>query len=319
MNTRLARLVCRKLIGALSLVLGVTFLSFLLMDYFGPDLTWQFVGKNPTPKQLERVHEELGYDRPVLSRYGEFLTDIATLDLGRSMSSGEPVGALIARTLPVTLALVAPGFVLGHVLAVFLALLAACNRDRLIDRLITTGAVVTMSISFLVIIVVLQHALSSGQGANWFPVRGWSMHSLSSYAEHAAVPTLAIVLASAGSNTRFFRAIFVEQLQTPYVRTARAFGASEPSVLYYEVLRTSLLPVMTRTLYSIPAIVISGSLLLESYFGIPGLGRVTHDAIISGDQPVLIAVVTLTALFFVCITFVIDLLYGRADPRVVLT
>lgn len=312
-----ARRGLRKLVAALALVVGVTLLTFLLMDYFGPDLTWQFVGKNPTPEQIERVHAQLGYDRPLLLRYGNFLVDLATLDLGRSMSTGEPVKELIARTLPVTLALVLPGFVLGHALAIALALLAAWKRSGPLDRLITTGSVVVMSISFLVVIIVLQIALSSGQGLNWFPVRGWSMRSISAYLEHVAVPTLAIVIASTGYNTRFFRAVFVEQLDALHVRTARAFGASDASVMWHEVLRTSLVPIITRTFFSVPAIVVSGSLLLESYFGIPGIGRVTHDAIISGDQPVLSAVVSLSAVAFVGIVLLNDALYRRVDPRVI--
>lgn len=309
----------RKLVAALSLVVGVTLLTFLLMDYFGPDLTWQFVGKNPTSEQIERVHEQLGYDRPVLLRYGDFLVDLATFDLGRSMSTGEPVAELIARTLPVTLALVLPGFVLGHALAIALALLAAWKRSGPLDRLVTTGSVVIMSVSFLVIIIVLQIALSSGQGLNWFPVRGWSMRSITAYLEHVAVPTLAIVIASIGYNTRFFRAVFVEQLDALHVRTARAFGASDVSVMWHEVLRASLVPIITRTFFSVPAIVVSGSLLLESYFGIPGIGGVTHDAIVSGDQPVLSAVVSLSALAFVGIVLLNDALYRRVDPRVMST
>lgn len=306
----------RKLFAAISLVLGVTLLTFLLMDYFGPDLTWQFVGKNPTAEQIERVHAQLGYDQPLLLRYGDFLRGLVTLDLGRSMSTGEPVAELIARTLPVTLALVLPGFVLGHALAIGLALLAARYRARPLDRLITAGSVIVMSTSFLVVIIALQIALSSGQGLNWFPVRGWSMQSIPAYLKHVAVPTLAIVIASTGYNTRFFRAVFVEQLDTLHVRTARAFGAPESSVMWHEVLRTSLVPILTRTLFSVPAIVVSGSLLLESYFGIPGLGRVTHDAILSGDQPVLSAVVGLTAIAFVGIVLLNDVLYRRVDPRV---
>ena len=306
----------RKLITGLPLILGVTFISFVLMVHFGPDKTWELVGKNPSSEEIAEARAQLGYDRPFLVRYVDYLHELATLEFGHSDSTGERVGELLARTLPVSLALLAPGFVLGNVLGILLGLAAAWYRGRWPDRLVTGGSVLGMSISFLVVIIALQILLCTPYGLNWFPVRGWDVHDAASYLHHVTVPTLALVFVYAGYNTRFFRAVMVEEMSRDHVRTARAYGTPPVRLLYRNVLRNSLIPVITRILFSIPVIVISGSLLIENHFGIPGIGRVTFNAISSGDQPVLKAVVGMTAVVFVLLLILADILYRAVDPRV---
>jgi peptide/nickel transport system permease protein len=173
-----------------------------------------------------------------------------------------------------------------------------------------------MSLSFLVIIIALQVLLCTPYGLNWFPSRGWQVDGLGSYLWYVTVPTLALVLVTLGYNTRFYRAVMVDELQRDHVRTLRAYGAGAREILLRHVLRNSLVPVLTRLLFSIPLVVVSGSLLLETYFGIPGIGRVTYDAITSGDQPVLLAVVSLTAVLFVLTQLLADVCYRLADPRI---
>ena len=110
----------RKLIGGIPLILGVTFISFVLMVYYGPDQTFELLGKNPTAEEIAEVRAELGYDRPFFVRYGEFLKELVTLDFGLSDSTGEPVSRMLGRTIPISLALVTPGFILGNLLGVLL-------------------------------------------------------------------------------------------------------------------------------------------------------------------------------------------------------
>jgi peptide/nickel transport system permease protein len=119
-----------------------------------------------------------------------------------------------------------------------------------------------------------------------------------------------------GYNTRFFRAVLVEEAGRDHIRTARAFGATPGEILLNGVLMNAMIPILTRLLFSIPVLVVSGSLLIENYFGIPGVGNVTYDAILSGDQPVLKAVVGLTAVVFVLLVTAGDILYRMVDPRV---
>ncbi len=311
-----ARSLARATAHALALLLGVTLVSFLLMVHFGPDRTWGLLGKNPSQAQIDEVRADLGYDQPLPAQYVRFLGELVTLDFGLSDKTGESVRQLMARTLPVTLALVLPGFTLGNVLGVLLGMLAAWRRDSVLDRLILGGSVAGMSLSFLVIIIALQILLCTPWGLDLFPARGWRVDSLGSYLWYVTVPTLSLVAVTLGYNTRFFRAVAVGELGRDHIRTARAYGASTGAILFRHVLRNGAVAMLTRVLFSLPLVVVSGSLLLETYFGIPGIGRATFDAITSGDQPVLKAVVSLTAVMFVLVQLFADASYRWVDPRV---
>ena len=306
----------RKLLSGIPLLLGVTFISFLLMVYFGPDKTFELLGKNPSSEQISKVREQLGYDRPFLSRYAEYFRQLVPLHLGLSESSGEWISRILARTVPVSIALVLPGFMLGNMLGILLGLSAAWYRGRWLDKFIMGASVLGMSISFLVIIIALQVLLCTPYGVNLFPARGWEVNDASSYVYYVTVPTLAIIFVTLGYNTRFYRAVMVEELGRDHIQTALAYGASSTELLFRHVLKNSLVPVLTRLMFSIPLVIVSGSLLIESYFGIPGIGKSTFEAITSGDQPVLKAVVGLTAVLFVFAQLLIDILYRLVDPRV---
>jgi len=279
----------RKTLHGLLLILGVTLVSFILMVWFGPDQTYNLIGKNATTEQIAEVRHQLGYDRPFHQRYFDYVKELFTLNLGASNSTGEQV----SRILPLML----PGFIIGNLLGIALGLLAAYRCGRWSDRLINALSIAGMSISFLIIIIALQVLLSTPFGLNLFPARGWQVVDLTSYLAYVTVPTLALVLVTLG------------------YRTARAFGASPASLMWRHVLKNSLPPIITRIMFSIPLVVISGSLLIESYFGIPGIGKITFDAITSGDQPVLKAVVGMTAVLFVLIQILTDFLYRIVDPR----
>ena len=306
----------RKLLSGIPLVLGVTFLSFVLMVYFGPDLTFELLGKNPTAEEIAEVRAELGYDKPFVVRYIDYLGELITMDFGNSFSTRESVDSMLKRTIPVSIALVTPGFILGNLFGVLLALFAAAYRSTWVDKLIMGGAVVGMSISFLIVIIAFQIIFSSSYGLDWFPVRGWNIQSPADYFSYVAVPTLATVFVALGYNTRFYRSVIVEEMTRDHVRTAKAFGVPPAPLYYRNILKNCMIPIITRIVFSIPMIVISGSLLIESYFGIPGVGQLTYDAIISGDQPVLKAVVGLTAVLFVLAQLLADILYRAVDPRI---
>ena len=306
----------RKLLTGIPLVLGVTLVSFVLMVHFGPDKTYDLLGKNPTAEQIEEVRHQLGYDQSFVVRYSQYLKELATMDFGYSDSSGEKVFTILTRTIPVSLALILPGFILGNLLGVILALVAAYHRGQWTDKIIMGASVMGMSVSFLIVIIAFQAIFSSTRGLDWFPVRGWDVYSFTDYLHYVTVPTLASIFVSLGYNTRFYRAVIVEEMGRDHVRTAKAFGAKPIELLFKSVLKNSLIPIITRIMFSIPLVVISGSLLLESYFGIPGVGKVTYDAIITGDQPILKAVVGLTAIMFVFTLIINDILYKVVDPRI---
>lgn len=312
----------RKLIGGLPLILGVTFIAFLLMVYFGPDLTYEKLGKNPTQQEIQEVRHELGYDQPFLKRYTGYLKQMVAFDFGNSQVVDKKVSSILKETMPVSLHLIIPGFILGNIIAIALALFAAYHRGTWLDKLIMTGSVIGMSISFLIVIIAFQLLFSSSYGLDLFPVRGWEVYDAdkniiwSQYLKYVTVPTLATVFVALGYNTRFYRAVLVEEMSKDHVRTARAFGHTPTSILFKSVLKNAMVPITTRIMFSIPLVVVSGSLLIESYFGIPGVGKVTYDAIIAGDQNVLKAIVGLTAVLFVIVLLFTDILYRVFDPRV---
>jgi peptide/nickel transport system permease protein len=306
----------RKLLYGIPLILGVTMISFILMVEFGPDKTYELIGKNATHEQIAEIRHQLGYDQPFLTRYGEFIKQLVTFDFGHSDSSGELVGTILKRTIPVTVILAVPGFVLGNLLGIILALWAGYRRGSFLDKGIMAFAVIGMSISFVIVIIVFQFYFCSSFGLNLFPVTGWDTSSIGSYLHYVTVPTMCSVFVALGYNTRFYRAIFVEEMTRDHVRTAKAFGASTFSLLFKSVLKNSLIPIITRIIFTLPFIVIGGSLLIESYFGIPGIGQVTYDAITSGDLPILKSVVSLTAILYVMVLTVVDLFYRAVDPRI---
>lgn len=312
----------RKLIGGIPLILGVTFISFLLMVYFGPDLTWEKLGKNPTQQEIMEVRHQLGYDQPFITRYGNYLKELITFDFGNSQITDKKVSNILHDTMPVSLHLIIPGFLLGNIIAIALALFAAYHRGSWVDKLIMTGSVIGMSISFLIVIITFQLLFCSSYGLNIFPVRGWEVYDTngaimwSEYFKYATVPTLATIFVALGYNTRFYRAVLVEEMNKDHVRTAKAFGHKPSSLLFKSILKNAMVPIITRVMFSIPLVVVSGSLLIEDYFGIPGVGKITFDAIVAGDQNILKAIVGLTAMLFVTVMVLTDILYRVFDPRV---
>jgi len=309
----ISRYALRRLLGSVSLLLGVTLVSFMLTVHFGPDPAWEQLGRNPTPEQIAQIRHELGHDRAFVMRYAGYLWNLARLDLGQTYSSGEPVASLLGRTVPVSLLLLTPGFVLGIALALVLALAAAWHPYGRLNRFCDIVSATGMSLSLVIIVIALQAVL--GVWLDWFPVRGWRIDNPFAYLQHVTVPTLALIAANLGYNLRFFRAIFRDVLTEAPVRTARAYGFRARQIATGYVLRAAAPPILTRVLITIPLILISGSLIIESHFGIPGIGMATWNAVMSGDQPLLMAVVSLASILFVLALTVTDALTSLLDPR----
>ena len=316
MASKLGILLLKKLLYGIPLIFGVTLISFLLMVYFGPDKTYDLLGRHPTAEQIAEVRQQLGYDQDFFTRYSKYLVEVVTLDFGSSDSNGEDVGKILSRTIPISLMVELPGFILGNILAIALALIAAAYRGQMIDKAIMAISVVGMSISVVIVLILFQLIFCSSYGLGWFPVQGWEVDSLASYLKYVTVPTCASAFVALGYNTRFYRSVLVEEMNRDHVRTARAFGFSTIKLMWRSVLMNSMVPICTRLVLSLPYLLIGGSLLVESYFSIPGVGLVTYDAVTTGDQPILKAVVTLTAVLYVILLLLTDLLYQWVDPRI---
>lgn len=249
-------------------------------------------------------------DRPFDSQFAFFLRQLARLDFGVSSSANEPVIDILRAGIGPTLALTLPILVLETAIGVALALLCAFFRDRWFDRTMVMAGVALMSVNYLVWIVGGQYLLAYRLG--WFPVWGFASWA------YLALPVLIGTFSGLGAGVRFYRTIVLDELYKDYVRTASAKGLSRTAVLFRHVLKNAMIPVITNVVLSIPFLY-TGSLLLESFFGIPGLGYLGVNAINDSDVDVVRAIVVLGSALYLAANLVADLCYAAVDPRVKLT
>jgi peptide/nickel transport system permease protein len=236
-----------------------------------------------------------------------YLRQLARLDFGVSNSMNQPVAGLLRQGIGPTLALTVPILLVELIVSVILALICAFFRNTLTDRLIVVLAVALMSINYLVWIVAGQYLLA--YRLRWFPL--WGFESWS----YLLLPVLIGVISGLGANVRFYRAIMLDEMYRDYVRTAFAKGVGRSGVLFRHVLKNALIPIITNVAIALP-FVWTGSLLLESFFGIPGLGYLSVNALNSADIDVVRAVVLIGSILFVAANLIADLCYALVDPRV---
>ena len=269
---------------------------------------------------IEQWKVNHGYDRPLWPSSAQ-LTDnllydhfrrLLTFQFGDSDSDGVPISQRLLAGAGPSFALTLPLFLVGLVVGVLISLFVAFFRGTYIDRLGLTLAVLAMSVSILLYIIGGQFLL--GRLLRWFPVSGFEP-DLSVIWRFLALPVIVGVASQVGSDIRFYRTVFVEEIYKDYVRTARAKGAGEMRIMLVHVLRAALVPIVTNVVMVIPFL-FTGSLLLEAGFGIPGLGSVTVEAINSNDFSTLRAVVFLGSLLFIFGQILTDIAYTLVDPRI---
>ena len=246
-------------------------------------------------------------DSPFNSQFIRAVREILTLDFGRTITTREPIRDIFKRSIGPSLMLMLPIFFGELGLGVALALVAAAFRNRLPDRLLVLLSVAGMSISYLTAIILGQWFL--GYYLELFPI--WGFESAADF----GLPVTIGILCGTGANVRFFRTVFTDELRKEYLRTARAKGASPAAVYGKHLLRNGAIQIITRAGASLPFL-FTGSLLLESFFGIPGLGFAGVDALYNSDIQLLKALVVLSAFLFVTINLIADLAYAWADPRI---
>ncbi len=304
--------VVRRLLGGIPIILGVTLITFLLLNVVGGDPALQMAGKSATEADIQALRAEYGLDKPLFYQYLDYLKQVVTLDFGRSFKTKEPVADMISAQVGPSLSLTLPALIATSILAVSIGLIAASFRQRVLDRGLMALAVMGMSISFLVYIVVGQYALAFQLRA--FQIHGYDSDFVGRW-QYLILPIIVLVVVGLGYDTRFYRSVLVEEITRDHVTTAIAKGAAPVRVLTRHVLRNALIPIITRIMISLPFLV-TGSLLLESFFGIPGLGAQLLDAIDSADFPVIRALTLLISVLFVVTTVLNDVLYAVVDPRV---
>ena len=311
----MAAYLLRRLWQMIPTLAGVILLVFFLFKGFGGDPAEILAGLAATPEQIAAIRQQLGLDRPLLEQLWIFVKQILSFDWGRSWATNESVASLFASRLPATLTIMVPLLVLEVVLAVPLALAVAAVRGSLTDRAIMVVTTVALSISFLVYIIVGQWLFAFKLG--WFPVQGWTDSVWTNLRTYAPLPVLLAVVVSLAPQTRLYRSFFLDEIGQDYVRTARAKGLSERTVLLRHVMRNAMIPILTNIGAGLPGVFV-GSFLIEVFFSIPGLGREVLLAVNRSDYPVIQAVTIYLAVLTMVINLMTDLLYKWVDPRVVM-
>jgi peptide/nickel transport system permease protein len=301
----------RRLLYSIPLILGVTLIVFMLFDVVGGNPAYRMLGKNASPKEIKEMEHQLGLDQPLLVRYGQYLGQLARLDFGRSWSTRQKISVMIKEGIVPSLSLAVPAFIFGTILAIFVSLIAAFYRNRWPDRILVIISVMAMSVSMLVYIIAGQYVLSFMAGL--FPISGYETGFRG--IPYLILPGLLWVAVSLGGDVRFFRTVILDEAGREYAVTAQAKGLSAFTVMTRHVLKNALIPIITVLGMSLPALV-TGSLLLENFFGIPGLGNMSIMAINDSDFPVIKAMTFFGALIYMAANLLSDLLYSLADPRV---
>lgn len=292
---------------------GVILFVFFLFKFFGGDPAEILGGLLATPEQIEAIRQQLGLNDPWYVQLWIFVKSIFTFNWGNSWATGEAISNIFRTRLPATLTVMLPILILETVLAIIAAMAVAYVRGTLTDRAIMVITTIALSISFLVYIIVGQWLFGFYLG--WFPVQGWSDSFWTNLTHYAVLPITLAVFVSLAPYTRLYRSFFLDEINQDYVRTARAKGLPWEMVHYKHALRNALLPFVTMFGLILPGL-IGGSVIIESIFSWPGLGRMAYEAILARDYPVILTINFIAAVLVLIGTFVSDILYVIVDPRI---
>ena len=297
-------------------VLGiVALIVFLILRLSPGDPAVVLAGDVATPEDIEKIRRHLGLDRPLLEQFFTWLGQLLTGDFGVSIVSQTPVLRMIGERLEPTLALSLTTIVFAVLVAIPLGLLAAWNHGTWIDRLVMGLSVLGFSVPVFVVGYLWIWGVS--MNLRWLPVQGYVPigQNFWGFAERLILPTLTLSLVYIALIARITRASVLEVLGEDYIRTARAKGVPNRRLLFRHALRNAAIPVVTIIGIGM-ALLISGVVITESVFNLPGLGRLTVDAILGRDYPVIQAVILVFSAVYVVINLLIDLAYAFLDPRI---
>jgi peptide/nickel transport system permease protein len=307
--------IIRRIISTIP-VMGIVALFVFSLLYIAPgDPAVVIAGDQATPQDVERIRTALGLDRPFLERFVEWSWRILHFDLGTSMFTGMPVTKLIGQRIEPTLSLMIITLILAIVIAVPMGVVAAWKAGSWIDRALMGFAVFGFSVPVFVVGYVLAYVFALE--LEWLPVQGYTPFSAGflPWLENLVLPAIALGCVYIALIARITRASMLEVLQQDYIRTARAKGVGQGSILFMHALKNAAIPIVTVIGIGI-ALLIGGAVVTESVFAIPGLGRLTIDAILRRDYPVIQGIVLLFSFVYVLVNLVVDLVYTLLDPRI---
>lgn len=288
-------------------LLATAVLTFLLIQGVPGDPARVIAGAKATPEVLAQIRAHYHLDHPIPARLGHYLLQLAKGDLGQSYVTGEPVRDALLSRLPVTAALAGLAVVLWMGLAVPLGVFTARHRGSRFDRAVLVISTVTLSLPAFWLARMVQYWVAYRLG--WFPVAG--LHSFASL----LLPALSLAILYFGFYARLLHSTMVEALDSPYIRAARAKGASELAVLFRHGLRNALIPVLTVLAMDVASL-LGGVLFVENVFGLPGIGTLAVQSVFNLDVPIIMGTVLLSGAIVIAANFLMDLLYQFLDPRI---
>ncbi|MCC5823471.1 MAG: ABC transporter permease [Phycisphaerales bacterium] len=319
--------IVRRTLYNIPVFLAIVFLLMLALRVNDP--VYAMLGKNPSEAEINARRAEMGLDKHFIEQYFRFLWDLLRFWQYevRSFEQDRPVGDMILDAIPASIAVMAPTLFFTALISIVVGLISAFNRGRWLDRTLMFIAVIGMSISVLVYIIMGQYFGAywpSTQYSDWpFKVSvdasvgesRWFLYHPANWIAFCALPVMINVTVALGYDTRFYRAVMVEETRRDYIRTARAKGCGTARVMFVHMLKNAMIPIITRIMISLP-FVVTGSILVEFYFNIPGMGRTLINAIRTSDFPVVQTFTALFAALFIVSNILTDVLYALADPRV---
>jgi peptide/nickel transport system permease protein len=297
-------------------VMGIVAMFVFSLLYITPgDPAAVIAGDQASAADIEKIRQGLGLDRPFLVQFGSWLWGILHGDLGTSIFTNLPVSSLIAQRIEPTLSLMAITLVLTILVAVPLGVLAAWKAGSWIDRSIMTFAVFAFSLPVFVVGYLLAYVFALQ--FEWLPVQGYTplAQGVWPWLQNLILPSIALGNVYIALIARITRASMLEVLQQDYMRTARAKGLDQRSILFVHALKNAAVPIVTVIGIGI-ALLIGGAVVTESVFAIPGLGRLTIDAILRRDYPVIQGIVLLFSFVYVLVNLLVDVAYTLVDPRI---
>jgi len=304
--------IIRRLLYLIPVMLGVCFLIFILFNVVAGDPTALLLGKHATLKQMAELKAELGLDKPMIYQYFDIVKSAFTFDFGRSWATKQQISEMLMQGALPSLSLTLPAFFLSTVTGIFFAVLVAYYRGKGIDLFIRISCIAMMSISSLVYILVFQYFFAFKLGL--FEISGYE-YGFPNFIPYVILPIIIWVVLSLGPDIRFYRTLILDEIYQDYVRTAKAKGLKDTTILFKHVLRNAMIPIITYTVVQLPFLLV-GALLLENFFSIPGLGGMTIAAVNSSDFPVMKAMAILSAIAYILFTLIQDIMYTVVDPRV---
>lgn len=297
----------RRVIQAALILLGVSFITFVLLYVLPANPVRQIAGRSATAQTVENIRQQLGLDQPLLEQYGRYLIGLVQGDMGRSYLQKTEVASLIASRLPASLLLMAGGIFCELLIGLTLGVIAALWRGRPLDQGLMVTSFVAVSAPQFVVGLLLLYVFAVQLG--WFPIGGYGT------AAHLVLPAITLGIMGSGWYSRMMRSSMIEVLRQDYIRTARAKGLTRGRILFRHALPNAILPIIAMIGIDI-GIFMGGMVVVESVFGWPGIGQLAWQAIQRVDIPIIMGVTMVSATAIVLGNLLADIVTPFIDPRI---